>query len=187
MVGQGGRLFFAPGIGFDEVDPNAAGFPDLFELRVEGFYLIPADDCIAKGHAFAAGLLLVSCIDALARLKYGTALSVHGRFTRFALNDLASFAGGLSERFYDECRNGLVHEGRLKAGAQFSFERGQTVDHAGALLIVNPAHLIDEVRAALRAFVVAANSNLNERARLAQAIMRDNRDDFRAAGSRYVP
>src|SRR5262245_37143228 len=110
MVGRAGRVFFAPGIGFEEVDPNGAEFLRQFEQRIEGFYLAPAVDCIGSDHAFAAGTLLVSCVDALARFKYGIAATVHYRFTNFASNELVSFGGGLSERFYDEFRNGLVHE-----------------------------------------------------------------------------
>jgi hypothetical protein len=60
MVVRGGRLFFAPGIGFDEVDPQGVAFPPQFERRIEGLYLIPVDDCIGRDHAFAAGTLLVS-------------------------------------------------------------------------------------------------------------------------------
>jgi hypothetical protein len=186
MVGRGGRLFFAPGIGFDQVDPSDAAFPGQFEHRIESLYLTPAQDCVRNDHAFAAGAVLVSCTDALARFKYGRRATVHDRFTDFASTELRSFGGQLSERFYDEFRNGLVHEARLKLGAQFSFDLGQTVGHSGPLMIINPAHLLDEVRDALRTFVALASSNVNEHKKLASAFVRDHITDFRASNSPYV-
>ena len=45
--------------------------PDQFERRVRSFYLEPAIVCAEAGFGFAAGVLLLACIDALARIKMG--------------------------------------------------------------------------------------------------------------------
>src|SRR5574341_1198917 len=138
----GSILYFAPGIRFDEVDLDGRRLPEQFRLRMAGFYLEPAQACAQRGFAFAAGVLLVSCIDALARLRFDD--KVGKRFKEFTTKALPSFSeGDLAERFYDEFRNGLVHEARLKKGAQFSLETEATVQQLDGLLLVNPKYLAD--------------------------------------------
>lgn len=105
-------LYFAPGIRFNEVDMDGPLLPEQFGRRVAGFYIDPSEECASRGHAFACGVLIVSCIDALARIRFGD--GVGRRFCKFALDELKSFSDpDMAERFYDEFRNGLVHEGRL--------------------------------------------------------------------------
>lgn len=67
----GDILYFAPKIRFGEVDLNGPRLPEQFKCRMAGLYVTPAEQCARGGHAFAAGVLLVSCIDALARLRFG--------------------------------------------------------------------------------------------------------------------
>jgi hypothetical protein len=109
----GDILYFAPGIRFDGVDVDGPRLPEQFKRRMVGFYLEPARECTRLSFAFAAGVLLVSCVDALARLRFGD--GVGKRFKKFAAEELQSLSGGdVAERLYDEFRNGLVHEARLK-------------------------------------------------------------------------
>ena len=175
-------LFFAPGIRFSEVDLNGSGLPEQFRRRVTGFYVEPAEECAQRGWPFAAGVLLVSCIDALARLRFGD--RVRKRFRKFAAEELESFSDAdLTERFYDEFRNGLVHEGRLKKGGQFSLEVGKTVELLDGILLVNPKYLADEVRSALGSYVTLVEGDDAERQRLAGALSQDLAEDFRVAGA----
>ena len=67
----GDVLYFAPGIRFDQVDLGGPRLPEQFRQRVRGFYIAPAEKCAEMDYAFAAGVLLVSCIDALARHRFG--------------------------------------------------------------------------------------------------------------------
>lgn len=80
----GDTLFFAPGIRFVEVDLNGTALARQFERRIAGFYLDPADRCATEGFAFAAGVILVSCIDALARFHVGGGVGT--RFKTFVAN-----------------------------------------------------------------------------------------------------
>ena len=176
----GDILFFAPGIKFSEVNLNAAEFPGLFGRRISGFYLDPADLCARDGLDFASGALLVSCIDALARFRFGG--DVGARFRKFLLHELGSFAGGdFTERFYDEFRNGLVHEARIKNGGQFSREAPGTVQLIDGLLVVNPARLGAEVRSALGAYVTLLERDRVEREKLASHLATDLAVDFHTA------
>src|ERR1700680_4367112 len=80
------KLYFAPGIPFAELDiARGERLPMQFGKRMAGFYLNPAIDLAEDRHAFAAGVLVVCAIDALALLIYGSA-SVTGRITAYCRN-----------------------------------------------------------------------------------------------------
>lgn len=49
----GDLLYFAPGIRFDQVDLDGVGLPVQLHKRIEGLYILPAEECAARGHAFA--------------------------------------------------------------------------------------------------------------------------------------
>src|SRR4051812_11163377 len=83
----GDILYFAPGIRFRDVDVNGARLPDQYRQRIVGFYVEPAEGCAASRQAFASGVLLVSCIDALARVRFSER-SVGDRIKRFAREEL---------------------------------------------------------------------------------------------------
>ncbi len=178
-----GILHFAPGIPFSTVDWGGDSLPEQFSCRIMGFYLEPAAICAQNGHAFAAGLLLVSCIDALARLKYRSN-DVGQRFKRF-LKELESFKdSNLAQRFYDEIRNGLVHESRLKNGAQFTLD--PIVDEAvttriGDILLINPKLLLAEVRDALDSYIELLEQDAHELRLLSASLTLDLGKDIQVA------
>ena len=178
----GELLYFAPDIRFDQVDLDGRDLPDQFRQRIEGFYILPAEVCVARNHAFAAGVLLVSCVDALARRCFGN--GVGKRFTRFAREQLKSFASGdLAKRFYLEFRNGLVHETRLKEGGQFSLDIESTVEILDGLLLVNPRLLAIEIRSALNSYVALLRGDAKELVKLSQSLRKDHAKDFRTASA----
>ena len=151
---EGDDLYFAPGIRFSDVDLIGHALADHYRARIDGFYLAPTRLCIEHRYAFAAGLLLVSTIDFMAGLHHsadGLAdRSVGADFRRFARLELQSFhTGDLAQRLYDEFRNGLTHEARIKNAGEFSFDWPQTVRLAGGRLCINPAELLREVEWAL--------------------------------------
>jgi len=160
-------LYFAPGIKFSEVDLNGPKLPDQFRIRVDEFYLVPAQKCVEAKHAFAAGVLLVSCIDALAYMRFGGRAGK--RFKRFTREQLLSFSSDdLANHFYDDFRNGLIHEGRLKKGGQFSLDIKRTVILSDGILIVNPTCLAQETSAALRSYLHLLQTDNAERKKLAE-------------------
>jgi hypothetical protein len=169
-----------------DVDWEGNGLPGQFRRRIEGFYLEPTECCIESGCAFAAGLLLVSCIDSLARLKYRRfdRNDVSGRF-KDLLKELPAFgAGNFRQRFYDDIRNGLVHEARLKNGAQFTLDSTAdkaVTEGAGSILLVNPSHLLTQVRKALNDYIRLLEADEHERCLLSASLMLDLEKDFRVA------
>ena len=176
----GDILYFAPGIRFRDVDVRGAQLPDQYRRRIIGFYVEPAEAAAAANHAFASGVLLVSCIDALARVRFNDP-KVGNRFKRFAREELPSFStGSRSVRFYNEFRNGLVHEARIKQGGQFSLEIGSTVDELDGSMVINPTFLASEVRASVNAFAELLYRDRAARQALGDSLSRDHLKDFAA-------
>ena len=175
-----GLVYFAPNVHFDEVDFDGLDLPDLIVRRIGGFYLSPARILIDAREAFGAGLILVTCIDALARLKIGGAVGT--RFRQFVQNELRSFATrGLSQRFYDDFRNGLVHEARVKLGGQFSLQTPRTLCYDRTYMVVNPEFLLDEVGQALKRYSVLLRTDAAELPKLAKKLKADHAVDVQAA------
>ena len=103
----GELLYFAPGVTFNEVQFHGPALPAQLERRIRGFYLEPAERCAEAGFAFAAGVLLMTCIDALARFRYG---NDGNRFRFFAKEALTSFCDEEHARqFHRAFRHGLIH------------------------------------------------------------------------------
>lgn len=149
-------LFFSPSIKFQNLEiESQKNLPDQFKERIQGFYLEPIKQLNDVGHAFAAGVLLVSCIDALSRYDaiHGKLKSDQKRFSKWAQSNLASFKNGHSSRFYCDFRNGLVHEARIKKAGSFSYEIDDTFIVADEKMIINPALLIKEVSNTLEEFI----------------------------------
>jgi hypothetical protein len=172
---EGDDLFFAPGVRFSEVDLNGPALAEHYRARIDGFYLDPARLCIRQRYAFAAGLLLVSTIDFMAGFHH-SAEGLVGRmvgteFRRFARHRLQSFVSGdLTQRLFDDFRNGLSHEGRIKNGGEFSFDPPQTVRHLGGRLCINPAHLLNEVEDALALQIAELKENTVQRAKAVERL-----------------
>ncbi len=148
----GDFLYFAPGIKFSELDLTGTGIAAQYEARIRGFYLDPAYQLAQLQHVFASGVLLVSCIDALAKLRYGKRYrnKVGQRFKKWIKEELVSFKDTeFAHRFYDDFRNGLVHETRIKNGGEFSLEQKCTANVYYFSLRINPLNLYEEVVTAL--------------------------------------
>jgi hypothetical protein len=170
---------FAPRVPFDEVDLFGDLLPEQFEERIRGFYLTPARVVTEAGSTFAAGLLLVASIDALARLTRPEP-EVGIRFVRWMTSELPGFGDeNLSRRFYREFRNGLVHECRIKNGGKFALvSERETVRILNGVLIVNVRCLFEEVDDALRKYIELLRQNLNERNRLSTLLLKEFEYEF---------
>jgi hypothetical protein len=172
---EGDDLYFAPGVRFGEVDLVGPGLAGQYRARIDGFYLAPARLCNEQGYAFAAGLLLVSTIDFMAGLHHSAeglaGRSVGADFRRFARCELRSFdTDELTERLYDEFRNGLTHEARIKNAGEFSFDWPQTVRLARGRLCINPVWLLREVEAALDRQIAELSQDEAKRAEAAERL-----------------
>ena len=154
------HLYFAPGIKFSNIDTTGTTIAEQVCSRIQGFYLQPVHLLIEGGHAFAAGVMLVVAIDALARLETGNA-RVGDRFRYWCTAHLPSCTDTtISKRFYEAFRNGLVHEARIKDGGEFSLEIERTFKEIGKILSCNPKYLLGEVETALSAYRIALEEDV---------------------------
>jgi len=119
-------LYFSPKYKFSDLKwGNKTSLIIAFRNRVDGFYLEPAKQLNKDKSGFATGVLCITTVDFLARISIGTD-RVRERITDWLKTNIVGFRGNLNSpkqtlanRFYDEFRNGLVHEGRIKNAGQF--------------------------------------------------------------------
>lgn len=146
-------VHFSPNFRVLDIDlDNEIHIIESFNDRIVSYYFQPARllNQHEQNHhlAFASGTITVTAIEAITKLFWNG--RVGDRFRRFAyqlpgLRGDDAFKTLFSIKFYDDFRNGLVHEGRIKESGQFSFDYPflQTIE-AGAL-VINPAYLLQNV------------------------------------------
>jgi hypothetical protein len=167
----GDVLYFSPRYRFSELDfDENKVVVDAFQDRVEGFYLLPASRLIEEGHAFAGGLVCCAAIEFIANTSGEVSAS------EWIRNNLTEFGkdSKLTDRFWNYFRNGLAHEGRVKAfgqgSGQFSLELQRLLTIAGSTLIVNPRLLLEAVQTAFRSYWEHLSEN--QTARLVKSLRR---------------
>lgn len=174
----GDVLFFAPNHRFADLNlGDSTSLIKAFKARVEGFYLVPARKLLEADDAFAAGVICVTLIDFIARYSSGGKEAVGARFTSWLKDNIAEFKDPdplkplrtLAGRFYDDFRNGLVHEGRIKNLGQFSTDLREPHDFPARLLalidggmIVNPALLIGKTDEAITRYFESVLKDVSE-------------------------
>ncbi len=163
------KLYFAPGIKFSELDfSDSLRIVNQFNKRIYGYYLDPAKILLESKNAFAGGLLLVSAIDALSLFIFDKK-KVKTRFIKFCNEYLFyKFDEPISNLFFDDFRNGLVHEARIKNGGEFSFtENSIAIIHLDSpTLIINPEYLYHEIESALSKYINTLKKDIEVRKKL---------------------
>ncbi len=177
------KIYFAPGIKFIDLswdDPKELLKP--FEQRVRGYFLDQAYHFISEwnrqvqidgikkeklsGLAFGCGVICTTTIDFLAAVEFYPSNNVGDRYKKW-LNkhipilkqlDLQNNSQTISARFYDEYRNGLVHEGRIKNAGQFSFDNGLFPANGlfeihNEAMVVNPEALLSSIENGLYGYI----------------------------------
>lgn len=138
-------LYFSPNYKFEDIDLNDKELLiDAFEDRVKGFYLEPASILNAQKKAFATGILCVTLIDSLSRL-HENQNNVGDRMAIWLINNIPEFNKDLAKNFYKNFRNGLVHEGRIKNGCQFSCETNRLVHQEEEIVVINVDLLLKRI------------------------------------------
>jgi len=150
----GDELHFSPKYRFSELNwDDRTGVIEAFRDRVEGFYLCPAQKLNRDKDGFAAGLLCVAAIDFLARISLD-ANGVKDRIVKWLRTNIIRFEySDLADRFYEEFRNGLVHEGRIKNAGQFSYEYHKVISMVDDTMLVNPDLLLNAVMDSFQSYL----------------------------------
>jgi len=125
------HLYFAPGVRFSDLTIHSPKIVEKFHQRIESYYLEPARLLTKEEQAFAATVLLVSCLDALARYDSADPKNNWGNRKRY-IDWLKTtmpkvFSEKVATAFYDDIRCGAVHEARIKNGCAFTFYAGNSI------------------------------------------------------------
>ncbi|MFW6121934.1 MAG: hypothetical protein ACOC80_13710 [Petrotogales bacterium] len=157
----GDILYFSPKYKFVDLKwDNKEVLIDAFQDRTSEFYLKPAEVLNNGKHAFAAGIMCVTTIDFLAKIENNLD-KVRERFENWLKSNIKQFdkpdpdntSQTLARRFYEEFRNGLVHEGRIKNAGQFSYDYQELVKVKHPVIIVNPEHLLTAIDSSFKEYV----------------------------------
>lgn len=190
----GDILYFSPNYKFNQIDwDNKEELIKAFKDRVDGFYLNPADDLNKKEYGFVAGLVCVTTIDFIARISVGG--KVGYRFKKWLCKNIPHFNKKdpnnsnktLAKRFYDEFRNGLVHEGRIKDCGQFSYEFKDTISVNDGVMLINPEILLKDIKKAFEEYIREVKENQEAFGKLKEALKRDFQGDVDYSVAREFP
>jgi len=166
----------------------------MFEQRVKELYLEPArlliehPECRRNdiGSLFSAGLICVSTIDFLGRFYMGCPeKDVGSRFICWLLSYMRPpFNGYLAKRFYEDFRNGLVHECRIKNGGEFSLNKGETIkgevdDNGVRYLVVNPEKLLKKLEDGFKNYLDDLQQDEDMFRQFVECLKKDFKEDFR--------
>jgi hypothetical protein len=143
-------IYFAPGLRIDQIDfDNRENLIEAFSIRIREYYLKPIEillDHQNSSHAFSVGVLTVTAMDAIAYYSIENNGDFNNGMNRIRrlLNEITDFGQFEQDReeitriFTSKFRNGLIHEGRIKSGHQFSFCYNSLFMREGNFLIVDP-------------------------------------------------
>lgn len=173
------KLHFSPRCIFGDLD-----FNDKRKLiccvrdRIYGFYLTPAKLLDTKEYGFGCGLLCVATIDSLARISYPE--KVGCRIKKWLKNNIPEFREeDFANRFYEDFRNGLVHEGRIKNPGEFSYEPSKIITREDRIIRINPRILLRRLEEVVERFLIELEKNPESFSRFKDTLIRDFGDEVR--------
>lgn len=171
-------LYFSSKYRYDQINfDNRDLLLDAFEDRVIGFYLRPAGFLNCNRDAFATGVLCVTTIDFLARISLNCDKTGE-RIKKWLKDNIPEFDEYLAERFYKDFRNGLIHEGRVKRGGQFSYQIGQLIYKEEDVVVVNPNLLLKSIYKAFESYLDVLKSNDVKFESFKERLMKDTKKDL---------
>ena len=176
---KGNKIYFAPDYTFGQLlkTSEPSKIIEAYAERINGFYLDVIDAIIKEdkeNNAFVAGMVCFAAIDAIARTVTGSN-RVGERF-KLWIKNLSSFKTlqpDILERVYDEYRNGLIHEARIKNGGQFTYQIQDAIEIKNKIISINPRLLLDQLRVAFDELIKEANSDRDKCEGFGQKIIRD--------------
>jgi len=146
------HVYFAPNILIKDLNiNNKDDLLNAFEQRIRKYYLKPISLLNSFKSAFSAGIIEFSMIDALAR--YSTNNASVGERIRELIKTNFNTSEEISERAYEDFRNGLLHENHIKNCGQFCYETADSFTIDSACLIINPLKLQRELESFFCQFI----------------------------------
>lgn len=171
-------LYFSPKYKYSELDwDNKENLIEAFIDRVEGYYIQPTELLNEDKKGFATGVLCITTIDFLAKFLYTGA----NRMIKWLKKNIKAFnkldpnltSRTLADRFYDEFRNRLIHEGRIKNAGQFSYDFPDIIKVEKNVMIVNPNILLNDLMTILENFINRIKVSESEFLKFKESLIRD--------------
>ena len=181
----GDILYFSPKYKFSVLNwDDEKILIDAFKDRVEGFYIKPIKKLNDDENVFAAGVLCLTTIDFLARITI-EANTVGERIerwlkkyiTEFNQNDPNDRSRTRALRFYEEFRNGLVHEGRIKNCGQFSDNFSELIHMEDTIMVINTVLLLKAIKTSFETYMDNVENDTTLFNQFRCALIRDFGDD----------
>lgn len=182
-------IYFSPNLKYYDVDFNhPETLIEAFRDRIMQYYIEPIKKLNDDHDAFAAGLICVTTIDVLSRMKNDID-EVRKRYVNWLVSDIPDFGlpipknkkQKIGDLFYKQFRNGLVHEGRIKDGGQFSYIFGDLITIEEDFLVINPLQLADKIEIAFDKYIFDVLSNSEKLQKFIKMIERDFGTDIAQA------
>jgi hypothetical protein len=101
----------------------------------------------------------------------------------FNEKDSNSSNRSLARRFYEDFRNGLIHEGRIKKCGQFSYEFKNTVSVNDGIMLINPKTLLKDMKKVFAEYIREVKENQEAFGKLKEALKRDFQGDVEYSGT----
>lgn len=143
-------IYFSPKYSIQSIDFNdKVILIDAFCDRIENYYIKPAQGLNSQECAFAAGVMLMTTIEAISAFTLSGAVSTKIKKFCLQIPDISKqkkeYQDLFAEKVWTDFRNGLVHEGRIKNGSQFCYDYPFLEIIDADCLILNPKYLSSEV------------------------------------------
>jgi hypothetical protein len=185
----GDILYFSPEYKFSVLNwDDKKILIDAFKDRVKGFYIEPAKKLNDDKNGFAAGVLCVTTIDFLARITIESD-EVRKRIEQWLRKYINEFnqevpdnrSRTLARRFYEEFRNGLVHEGRIKNCGQFSDDYSELIHMEDRIMVINSVFLLKAIKKSFETYMDNVENDTSLFHQFKCALIRDFGDDVELA------
>jgi hypothetical protein len=176
------NIYFSPSYKFKDIDwSDDAQLIDAFKDRVFGFYLNPAETLNLKKEGFATGLLCIATIDFLARISLDEGKEPKERIKEWISENITGFKNNSKSQqiFWKFFRNGLVHEGRIKNGGQFTYEILGTVYLEKEVMLINPENLLKEIKISFGNYLKILKCNKEEFNKFKDQVKADFKQEIR--------
>lgn len=155
-------IYFSKNFRFRNIDwSDKTCVIKAFEDRVSTLYLEPVKELDNNKYFFASGVICVTIIDFLSRIERGSKKTnkkifidwLEKNIIDFSKKDMSGTQITRAEKFYDDFRCGLVHQGCIKAGGLFSDSIGPLVIVDSGLMVVNPRKLLNELMGITKKYI----------------------------------
>jgi hypothetical protein len=165
-------VYFSPSTRIKDLNfDNIEALISAFKERIESYYFDPAEFLNQKKMAFASGIMTMTAIDALCYFQYPGITGNGARQRRFYFEHIIPSLRSqtdkdcLAKDIVEFYRNGLIHEGRVKNCAQFSYDYSEMIFEAEGFLIINPKLLLKQTQEYFNSYI-SNEANFEQIARI---------------------